>query len=307
MALLRSSSTWCAGESFRAEAERVLAELRLKDASSAPFRREGNFIIDVGMNDGSDTAYYLHCGFWVIAIEADPRLTDAAKRRFATEIQAGKLAVLNLDIAPAAGAANFNHATNPQSSFFSPGFASRRGIQIAEKVRVPSAPLSAVIQRYGVPYYVKVDLEGHDLYCIESLSKIAVPPYISVDFAHGMEHKLLDRLLDLGYSRFKLLNQATYTDKMPVFEHEVLPRFGRKLHHLRALQPAIRKIFPRADFDTFKRQFDWTFPEGSSGPFAEKTYGRWIEASEVARRYTVLREAYDKAGAVFLWDLHARI
>ena len=114
-----------------------------------------------------------------------------------------------------------------------------------------------------------------------------------------MEDKLLDRLLNLGYSRFKLLNQTTYTGKMPVFEHEVLPRLGRKLHQLRPLQPAIRKILARADFDTFRRQFDWTFSEGSSGPFAEKTYGRWIEADEVIRRHALLREAYDKAGATF--------
>jgi FkbM family methyltransferase len=307
MALLRSSSTWYAGEFFRAEAQRVLAELRLKDARSAPFRREGNFIIDVGMNDGSDTAYYLHCGFWVIAIESNPYLTEAARRRFTREIDAGKLALLNLNVAPATGAADFHLAADHQRSSFSPNVASRHRMQIVETGRVPCAPLSAVIQRYGVPYYIKIDVEGNDLYCLESLSKIAMPPYLSVDFSHGMEHKLLDRLLDLGYSRFKLLNQTTYTDKMPVFEHEVLPRLGRKLHHLRLLQPAIRKILPRADFDTFKHQFDWTFPEGSSGPFAEKTYGQWIEADEVLRRHAFLREAYDKAGAVFWWDLHARM
>ena len=307
MALLRSSSLGYAGESLRREAERVLAELRLKDAGPAPFRREGNFIIDVGMNDGSDTAYYLHCGFWVIAIEANPHLTDAARRRFAREIEAGKLAVLNLGIAPAARNADFHLVANGSQSSFSPDLASRRELQIVETGRVPCAPLSAVIQQYGVPYYIKIDFQGNDLHCLESLSKIALPPYLSVDFSHGMQDRLLDRLINLGYSRFKLLNQTTYTDRMPVFEHEVLPRLGRKLHQLRPLQPAIRKILPRADFDTFKLQFDWTFSEGSSGPFAEKTYGRWIEADEVIRRHALLREAYDKAGATFSWDLHARM
>ena len=286
---------------------RALPELHPEDIRSTPFRREGNFIIDVGMNDGGDTAYYLHCGFWVIAIEANPRLTQAAERRFAPEIEAGKLVVLNLGIAQVEGSADFHVAANPQWSSFSSDVASRRGMQIVETVRIPCAPLSAIIQRYGVPYYIKIDIEGYDFYCLESLSKIAAPPYISVEFAHGMEHKLLDRLLDLGYSRFKLLNQTTYTDKMPVFQHEVLPRLGRKLHHLRPLQPAIRKIFPRADFDTFQRSFDWTFPEGSSGPFAEKTYGPWIDADEVLRRHAFLREAYNKVGAVFWWDLHARM
>ena len=304
MTLLRSSSAGRAGEPFRGESEPSLAELQRK-AASAPFRREGNFIIDVGMNDGSDTAYYLHCGFWVIAIEANPHLTEAAKRRFAREIEAGKLAVLNLGMAPVEAFADFHVAANPQWSSFSPDVASRRGMQIVETVRVPCAPLSAIIRQYGIPYYIKIDIEGHDYYCLESLTEATTPPYISVEFSHGMEPKLLRRLLDLGYSRFKLLNQTTYTDKRPVFDYEFLPRVGRKLHRFRPLQSVIRKVCPRADFDTFPREFDWTFPEGASGPFAEKTYGRWISPDEVLRRHAVLREAYNHAGAVFWWDLHA--
>src|SRR5260370_18748973 len=144
MALLRSSSIGRAGESLRSEAERVLAELRLKDAGPAPFRREGNFIIDVGMNDGSDTAYYLHCGFWVIAIEANPHLSDAARRRFTREIETGKLAVLNLGIAPAASNADFQHVANYSHPSHSPCVVSRRGMQIVATGRVPCAPLSAV-------------------------------------------------------------------------------------------------------------------------------------------------------------------
>ena len=57
-------------------------------------------VIDVGMNDGSDTAYYLHCGCRVIAIEANPQLVAAANLRFSHEIAEGMLAVLNLGIAP---------------------------------------------------------------------------------------------------------------------------------------------------------------------------------------------------------------
>jgi FkbM family methyltransferase len=94
-------------------------------------------VIDVGMNDGSDTAYYLHCGYRVIAIEANPQLVAAAKRRFAREIAEGKLAVLNVGIAPQEGIADFYVASNHQWSSFSKEVASRRGMELVETVRVP--------------------------------------------------------------------------------------------------------------------------------------------------------------------------
>jgi FkbM family methyltransferase len=263
-------------------------------------------VIDVGMNDGSDTAYYLHCGCRVIAIEANPQLTAAANLRFAQEIAEGMLTVLNLGIAPSEGVADFYVASNHQWSSFSKEVASRRGMEIVETVRVPCVPLSNILRQYGVPEYIKIDIEGYDLFCLESLSKDTTPPYVSVEFAHGMEHRLLHRLLELGYVRFKLLNQVTYTDKRPIFANELGARVGRKLYRMRALQQLIRRVLPRADFDTFTSQFDWTFAEGGSGPFGEQTYGRWNTSEEVLRRHATLSKAYTKAGVAFWWDLHAR-
>lgn len=264
-----------------------------------------NQVIDVGMNDGSDTAYYLHCGCRVIAIEANPQLAEVATRRFAREIAEGRLIVLNVGIAPSEGVADFYVASNHQWSSFSPEVASRRGMQIVATVRVPCVPLSSVLLEHGVPYYIKIDIEGYDLYCLESLSHDTVPPYVSVEFAHGMEHRLLNRLLELGYDRFKLLNQVTYTHNRPIFDYELGARVGRKLYRMRPLRPVIRRVLPRADFDTFPSEFDWTFAEGASGPFAEQTYGPWIDVAEVLRRHTALSKIYKKAGAAFWWDLHA--
>ena len=264
-----------------------------------------NLVMDAGMNDGSDTAYYLHCGYRVIAIEANPRLVATAKRRFAHEIAEGSLTVLNLGIAPFEGVADFYVASNHQWSSFSREVASRRGMEVVDTVRVPCAPLATLLRQYGIPYYIKIDIEGYDLFCLESMSKETAPAYISVEFAHDMQHRLLSRLLELGYARFKLLNQVTYTDKRPIFDHEVGARIGRKLYRLRPLRPVIRHLLPRADFDIFTNRFDWKFAEGTSGPFGEQTYGPWISSAEVLRRHAALRPVFKKAGAPFWWDLHA--
>lgn len=269
--------------------------------------RDPSLIVDVGMNDGSDTAYYLHCGHRVVAIEANPKLTAEAEERFEAEITRGQLTVLNVGIAECEGEGDFWIGANHQWSSFSKAVATRRGATVLEEpVRVRCVPLSAVLKEYGRPYYLKMDIEGYDLIGLESLNSDLAPQYISVEFAHGVEMKLLQRLRALGYDRFKLLNQVSFTDKRPIFEHEFGWRAVRKLYaKAPSLQTVIRSVVQRSDFDTFPNTSNWKFPEGSSGPFAEHTYGKWTTADDVLQRYTKLHRRFQKTGAVFWWDLHA--
>ena len=55
---------------------------------------QDDLIIDVGMHDGTDTAYYLAKGFRVVAVEANPALVRAAQDRFSVEIDEGRLAII---------------------------------------------------------------------------------------------------------------------------------------------------------------------------------------------------------------------
>src|SRR5215472_15206437 len=257
-------------------------------------------IVDVGMNDGSDTAYYLHCGYRVVAVEANPKLTSLAERRFHRHIANGQLTVLNVGIADREGTSDFwIAATNDQWSSFSKPIATRRGTTVCEEpVRVHCLPLSAVLAEFGKPFYLKMDIEGYDVIGLESLSRDLAPQSISVEFAHGTEMELLERLLGLGYCRFKLLNQVTYTDHPPIFEDELPYRAVRKLYALAPpLRPVIRNVVHKSDFDTFQNTRHWRFPEGSSGPFGEQTYGDWMTSDEVLRRYSKLHRKFQKAGA----------
>ena len=52
-------------------------------------------ILDVGMYDGTDTAYYLSMGFRVLAVEANPALVAQAAERFEREIRDGRLTILH--------------------------------------------------------------------------------------------------------------------------------------------------------------------------------------------------------------------
>src|SRR5215472_11513197 len=66
-----------------------------------------DLIFDVGMNNGDDTAYYLHKGYRVVAVEADPTLVDGARDRFHDQVRDGQLELVNVAIGPERGTARF--------------------------------------------------------------------------------------------------------------------------------------------------------------------------------------------------------
>jgi FkbM family methyltransferase len=267
-----------------------------------------SLIIDAGAHDGSDTAYYLHCGYRVVAVEANPILAEDERRRFPSEVSSGRLQVLNVAISDQAGESDFWISdTNDQWGSLSKKIATRRGATVCEHpIRVQCLRLCDILRAVGTPYYLKLDIEGHDALGLESLTPVLTPQFVSVEFAHGMEMRLLADLETLGYFRFKLLNQSTFTDRPPIFQHEIGFRFARKLYRrVPPLRPLIGKIARRSDFDDFHTRHGWQFPDGSSGPFGDQTYGNWMAANEIRDRYRRLRRKYEKAHEVFWWDLHA--
>src|SRR5262245_55695568 len=121
-----------------------------------------NLIYDVGMNNGDDTAYYLHRGFDVVAIEADPVLVANATMRFAKEIAEGKLTILNLGVANAVDNLDFWICEERSEwNSFDRAIASRDGCR-HRSITVPCQAFRWVLDNYGVPYYLKIDIEGND-------------------------------------------------------------------------------------------------------------------------------------------------
>ena len=74
-------------------------------------KREQDLIYDVGMHNGDDTAYYLHKGFRVVAIEANPVCVQACEKRFADAIRLGRLRIINVGITRERGEAEFSGCT----------------------------------------------------------------------------------------------------------------------------------------------------------------------------------------------------
>jgi FkbM family methyltransferase len=269
----------------------------MNDAPSRwlPGPPEPRLVYDVGMNNGDDTAYYLHRGCRVVAVEANAELCTKAARRFADEVAEGRLVVVNAGIAAEEGVQDFWICdTHDHWSSFDASVAGRDG-SAHHSVKVRSRTFESILEEYGVPFFLKVDIEGNDYLCIDALKNAtALPEYLSVEL--GWFESFVEKLSAVGYGAFKCISQ---------------------FHYLPLQEPASeeQRRFEAGDTSHVRRIGDWVFPHGASGPFGEDTFGRWMSAPEMRRIYeyfqalrkTPAKSPFWEAAEYSFWlDLHAR-
>ena len=210
-------------------------------------------IYDIGSNNGDDITYYLKKAELVVAVEADPKLTARICERFASEIQAGRLVVENyvLTSTDVAGDVPFylHKGHHVLSQLARP---SETELHQFEEVRLPTKRITDIIDAHGMPYYIKIDLEGLDAAILRELFDHHVfPPYLSAE-AHSIE--VFQVLAASGaYKAFKILEGETvgtiYVD------HDVMTEAGLVHHH---------------------------FSVHSAGPFGNDIFGPWESAATFA-------------------------
>jgi FkbM family methyltransferase len=228
-----------------------------------------NLVFDVGMHKGEDTAFYLAKGFDVVAVEASGDLVRECAATFADEIESGRLTIVNAAIAPEPGPVTFYVNEHSPWGTTQKEWADRNaalGSPPAAAIVVEGTTFGDILERYGVPYYLKIDIEGADLLCLEALRGYnAVPAYVSIESDKRRWSALrreFDLLSELGYSRFKLVGQRSVVDQVPpspALEGEYVP---------------------------------WRFALGASGLFGEEAPGAWLTRRAAMRRYRLIFVRY---------------
>lgn len=212
---------------------------------------QNSLIFDVGCHDGRDSDFYLRKGFTVIAVEANPHLCAQLRSRFATLTEAGRFLLVEKAIAEREGEVTFY--MNVKASIWGtirPDWAARNAAVGAdsEKVTVASVKFSSLIQQFGVPHYLKIDIEGADRLCLEGLLGFKdKPQFVSIEIEHRSLLRQEMRLLrQLGYKRYLLVEQG------PV-EQQVPPKPAREGNYV-----------------------DYRFEHGASGLFGKELPGPWL-------------------------------
>lgn len=221
-----------------------------------------DLIFDVGLHKGEDSEFYLRKGFKVVAIEAVPSLCDGARERLRHYLDTGQLTILNLAIAEKSGPIKF--FVNESISVWGTISAewAKRNERLGAKsfeITVEGIPFHHILKRFGVPYYLKIDIEGADLLCLQALRNFTSrPKYVSIESTKTSWSDLVDEFAlfkSLGYSKFKLVQQHTVKNQTCPFP----AREGLYVNH--------------------------RFEHASSGLFGEEAPGEWLSEREALKLY----------------------
>jgi FkbM family methyltransferase len=170
--------------------------------------KQDRIVFDLGMNNGDDTEYYLAKNFQVVAVEANPQLCEEASKRFLSAISSGRLIILNVAITDFIKDCVFYiNTANHHWSSLDINWASRNNSNVKSCI-VKGSTLKYIIERYGRPFFMKIDIEGGDIVVLHQLLEINHPPqFLSIeDCRFGFEY--IELLRRIGYRGFKLSNQA---------------------------------------------------------------------------------------------------
>jgi FkbM family methyltransferase len=271
----------------------------IKDASKVT-----ELVFDIGMHDGNDTAYYLARGYNVVAVEANPALCATAEQRFAAEIAAGRLTIVNVGITDQAGQLEFWISEKSVWSSFDKNLATSAGVA-ASAIVVRTIRFSELLRAYPAPLYIKIDIEGNDSLCIHDLAQCsALPAFVSFE-GHDNATRDMRLLASLGYEGFKCVRQCDWREitSTNMSMQRNLRRLMASVSRHRRAQNILQAIHYRRP-----RRGEWKFEFGSSGPLGRELPGRWMTCDEAVDVWkyeqAVMRDFND--GPFGEWfDIHA--
>jgi FkbM family methyltransferase len=232
---------------------------------------KNDLIFDVGMHSGVDTNFYLKKGFKVVSIEANPILVEAAKTKFEFAIAQRLLSIENVGIYNKDTVLNFYINECDEWSSFHEHLGTRQGTQFSI-LEIPCKTLKYFVGKYGMPYFIKIDVEGVDAMVVRDLAQMKErPKFISVEDG-GLD--TLIALYEAGVRKFKFINQLKirqYTLPSSTLE-------GVNIQHC--------------------------FGVASSGPFGADLPGEWLTPEEAFSYYLEKVRPPMQMPIDGWWDIH---
>lgn len=231
------------------------------DASRTAISAEvqDDLIFDLGGHRGFDTAYYLKKGFRVVTIEANPKLCDLLQSTFAQESKDGKINIVNQCLWNSDGETIKFYVNLEKDDWSSalPHWANK-GQHKVEEIAAETVTIGTLFNTFGVPRYIKCDIEGADEIFAHGLMRDGrMPDFVSIE---GGSIDAIMFMRATGYDRVQIVNQML---------HNILP----------PANPPREGQFVDQKFDGFM-----------TGPFGlELDPKRWTTIADALDRYFMFR------------------
>jgi FkbM family methyltransferase len=184
--------------------------LKLRRARSfyRQFIAPGDLCFDIGAHLGDRTMHFLKLGARVVAVEPQPLLLAALRRRFGGN---PRFSLVAAALGAASGRAELAvDPMNPTVATLSPEFVAQAGqsrgfrrTRWRERIEVEVTTLDALIAAHGVPNFCKIDVEGYEHAVLEGLTRPL--PALSLEYLPAALDPALiavARLNNLGAYRF---------------------------------------------------------------------------------------------------------
>jgi hypothetical protein len=76
----------------------------------------------------------------------------------------------------------------------------------SDTIEVVTTTIDQIFEHFGIPHYLKIDLEAAEQYVVDALQGCAIrPAFVSVEDSTG---DIAERLSAIGYDRFQMVNQG---------------------------------------------------------------------------------------------------
>jgi FkbM family methyltransferase len=169
------------------------------------FIKKDDLVFDVGANFGNRVEIFLALGAKVIAIEPQQKCVDYLTKKYGN-----KIIIENIGLGSKEEIKQFYEADNSVLSTFSNDYIdkvkdTRHKTSIWKKTNFISIrTLDSLIDKYGIPAFIKIDVEGYEYEVVSGLTKhagIISFEYNVPEMLHEVE-KTNTKLNEIGYTLF---------------------------------------------------------------------------------------------------------
>ena len=181
---------WAVGH--REKLESLRQEVHFYERVLAGFER-GALIFDIGANVGAKTDVFLRLGARVVAVEPDDACSRSLEERFLEfRISPRPVTIVTRAVSDGVGTKEMlidgpGSAVNTMSPKWAESLKKNRatfshancGLEFRQTKLVKTTTIDELIAQHGVPFFVKIDVEGHELSALRGMHRPV--PYLSFE------------------------------------------------------------------------------------------------------------------------------